>query len=83
MIPDGVQFPLHIACIRGDGDHCVLVWHNNNELTASSVGAIGVVPAAPELKAIPFYPVGADLSMAFLLVIDLFRGSLLDPLTWN
>lgn len=54
MFPDGVQFALHVAGVRGDGDHHVLIRHDHAELTARAVATIGVVAASPELKAITF-----------------------------
>ena len=83
MVPDCVQFALHVAGIRGDGNDHVLIRHHDDELAACSIRAKGVMSAPPELKPIALFPIRADLSVTFILIRNLLGGGFLDPLARN
>ncbi len=59
MLPDEVDFSLHIPKMGRDGDNSFLFWDNNDELTIGAIGAEGIVAAAPKLIAISLAPIAA------------------------
>ena len=63
LVPNGVQLVLRRVGVGRDDDHRVLVGQHEQELTAGAVAAIGVVGAAPELKAVTLPPIRADVGV--------------------
>ncbi len=57
IVPDKVQFRLHILQIGGVDHNGVLCGNNNDILSAGAVGAIGVVTTAPHLVAVALNPI--------------------------
>src|SRR4030095_7516515 len=57
LLPDNVQHGLHILYAAGNGQNGVLLWKNEAELAESAVASIGIMAAAPELKAVSLFPI--------------------------
>ena len=57
MVPDKIQFGLHVTQVCRIDDNGILLWNDDDILTAGTVGTESIVPAAPYLIAVPLYPV--------------------------
>src|SRR5688500_12263460 len=79
MLPDLVQHGLHVLHATDHGQHRVLLWHDDTELTEGTVTAIGIVLAAPELIAIADHPIGVGLSVA---IVGSGLCCISDPFLW-
>ncbi len=75
VIPDEVEFVLHVFGVGGEDDDGVLFREDDAELAEGTVAAVGVVAAAPELEAVALGPV----AVGFIAVRDLSGGGLIDP----
>ena len=83
MVPDQVQFALHVADLSGNRNHGVLLRHDDHVLAEGAVAAEGMVPAAPELVAIALEPVVLVVRTAGgggQGLLDFEGGSLVHPL---
>ncbi len=61
MPPDRLQYGLHIVQSACNGNHGILIRHNDAELAKGTVSTIGVMPAAPELIAVSPAPVAPGI----------------------
>ena len=81
VLPDEVEFLLHVRRFGGDDYHCILIGHYNNILPESAICAVGVVSAAPHLVTITLFPVAGILFGLWQIGVlnDFERGGFLYP----
>ena len=79
MIPDAVQYDLHVTCTCRDGNNSILLRHDDTELAKGAVSAIDLMAAAPELISVALRPV----AVTAVAIGDLLAGRLIDPLLIN
>ena len=79
IVPYGIQFPLHVAGVGSDGYCHVLIGNHDDELTGGAIPTKRIVPAPPELKAIPLFPVRSYFCVTLIPVRYLLGCRLLDP----
>ena len=70
MVPDEIQFSLHIAQVGSIDHHSILFWDDDDKLSACTIGTKSVVTAAPHLIAVALHPV-AVLFYCYPLIISI------------
>src|ERR1700759_3512080 len=76
MLPDLVEYRLHIPHPTDDGQQRLLFGHDYAILAEGAIATVAMVPTSPELIAIPDRPVGVGLGVA---VIGMRTGRLFYP----
>ena len=78
LFPNEVEFGLHLAGLRGDGNDGVVLGDHEADLAVATITTEAVVLAAPELKAVALLPIGRFAAGRFGIV-HVLRGGFCDP----
>ena len=79
IFPNQVEHCLHITNTTRDGNHRILVRHDQAELSKRAVSTISTMPAPPELVSIPLRPVNIGIAS----IRYLRTGRFFNPLHWQ